>query len=133
MRVLTGNDRFVAESYEIGANGALIGVANIATERWAAMDIAGRAGKHGEAAALQSELAAVKELVFSEPIVEAVARIKIVLQHEGLIATANVRRPQLGISDAEKKQLLESYRALKGNEFRAVENKAEAVRSRAVG
>jgi dihydrodipicolinate synthase/N-acetylneuraminate lyase len=56
--------------------------------------------------------------VFSEPIVEAVARIKIVLQHEGLIDTAKVRRPQLGISDAERKQLLDSYAALKRNEFR---------------
>jgi 4-hydroxy-tetrahydrodipicolinate synthase len=119
MRVLTGNDRFVAESYKIGAHGALIGVANVATEKWGAMDIAGRAGKHDEAARIQKELESVKELVFSEPIVEAVARIKIVLQHEGLIKTAKVRRPQLGISDAEKKQLLESYEALKRNEFRA--------------
>ena len=119
MRVLTGNDRFVAESYRLGANGALIGVANIATEKWGAMDVAGRAGKFDEAAALQNELALVKELVFSEPIVEAVARIKIVLQHEGLIKTARVRRPQLGISDGEKKQLLDSYAALKRNEFRA--------------
>ena len=109
MRVLTGNDRFVAESYRLGANGALIGVANVATEKWAAMDIAGRAGKFDEAAAIQKELESLKELVFSEPIVEAVARIKIVLQHEGLIKTAKVRRPQLGISEAEKKQLLDSY------------------------
>ena len=105
MRVLTGNDRFVAESYKLGAHGALIGVANVATEKWAAMDSAGRAGKFDEAAAIQRELESVKELVFSEPIVEAVARIKIVLQHEGLIKTAKVRRPQLGISEAEKKQL----------------------------
>ncbi len=34
MRVLTGNDRFVAESYKIGANSALIGVANVATDKW---------------------------------------------------------------------------------------------------
>lgn len=119
MRVLTGNDRFVAESYKLGANGALIGVANIATEKWGAMDTAGRAGRFDEAAAVQNELASVKELVFSEPIVEAVARIKIVLQHEGLIKTARVRRPQLGISEAEQKQLLDTYATLKENDFRA--------------
>lgn len=118
MRVLTGNDRFVAESYKMGADGALIGVANVATEKWGALDFAGRAGNFNEAAAIQRELESVKELVFSEPIVEAVARIKVVLQHEGLIQTAFVRRPQLGISDAEQKQLLESYSALKRNEFR---------------
>src|SRR4029079_15836447 len=69
MRVLTGNDRFVAESYQLGANGAVIGVAKGATEKWAAMDIAGRAGRFDEATAVQNELASVKELVFSEPIV----------------------------------------------------------------
>jgi 4-hydroxy-tetrahydrodipicolinate synthase len=117
MRVLTGNDRFVAESYSMGADGALIGVANVATEKWAALDLAGRRGNFDDAAAIQKELESVKELVFSEPIVEAVARIKVVLQHEGLINTAKVRRPQLGISETEKKHLLESYNALKRNEF----------------
>jgi 4-hydroxy-tetrahydrodipicolinate synthase len=130
MRVLSGNDRFVAESYKIGSHGSLIGVANVATEKWGAMDIAGRAGKFDEAAAIQKELESVKELVFSEPIVEAVARIKNVLQHEGLIDTAKVRRPQLGISDAERKQLLDSYAALKRNEFRGAN--AQQTR-RAVG
>jgi dihydrodipicolinate synthase/N-acetylneuraminate lyase len=130
MRVLSGNDRFVAESYKIGSHGSLIGVANVATEKWGAMDIAGRAGKFDEAAAIQKELESVKELVFSEPIVEAVARIKIVLEHEGLIDTAKVRRPQLGISDVERKQLLDSYAALKRNEFRGG---AEQQTRRAVG
>jgi 4-hydroxy-tetrahydrodipicolinate synthase len=126
MHVLTGNDRFVAESYELGSSGALIGVSNVATERWAAMDLAGQAGDFGKAKALQKELEAVKELVFSEPIVEAVARIKIVLAHEGLIKTPTVRRPQLGISEAEKKQLLDSYGALKLNEFRSESQRSGA-------
>ena len=125
MRVLTGNDRFVAESYKMGADGALIGVANVATEKWGALDLSGRAGNFDQAAAIQKELESVKELVFSEPIVEAVARIKVVLQHEGLIKTSKVRRPQLGISQAEQKQLLESYSALKRNEFRGREKELE--------
>jgi 4-hydroxy-tetrahydrodipicolinate synthase len=133
MQVLTGNDRFVAESYKIGAHGALIGVANVATAKWAALDSAGRAGKFDEAAAIQGELESVKELVFSEPIVEAVARIKVVLQHEGLIKTATVRRPQLGISEAEQEELLASYRALKNNQFRSVADKTEPARNRAIG
>ena len=131
MRVLSGNDRFVAESYKMGADGALIGVANVATEKWGALDLAGRAGNFDQAAAIQSELASVKELVFSEPIVEAVARIKVVLQHEGLIKTAVVRRPQLGISDAEQKQLLQTYNALRRNEFRGGEGKSMAQRQAA--
>jgi 4-hydroxy-tetrahydrodipicolinate synthase len=120
MHVLSGNDRFVAESYELGASGALIGVSNVATERWAAMDMAAQAGDFERAIALQRELEAIKELVFGEPIVEAVARIKTVLQHDGLIKTATVRRPQLGIVAAEQTRLLDSYRALKGNTLRKV-------------
>jgi len=131
MRVLSGNDRFVAESYKMGADGALIGVANVATEKWGALDFAGRSGNFDQAVAIQKELESVKELVFAEPIVEAVARIKVVLQHEGLIKTAKVRRPQLGISDAEQKQLLESYNALKRNEFRSGESKNTARRQAA--
>ena len=126
MEVLSGNDRFVAESYRLGASGALIGVANVATEKWAAMDLAAQQGDFDNAAALQKELEAVKEIVFSEPIVEAVARIKVVLRHEGLIKTAAVRRPQLGISEEEQKQLLDSYRALKQTEFRASDSVAMA-------
>ena len=122
MRILTGNDRFVAESYQLGANGALIGVANVATEKWGALDLAGRAGNFDQATSIQQELAAVKELVFSEPIVEAVARIKAVLHFEGLINTATVRRPQMGITEPELKLLLESYRALKRNEFCAADD-----------
>jgi 4-hydroxy-tetrahydrodipicolinate synthase len=118
MQVLTGNDRFVAESYQIGAQGALIGVSNLATPHWAAMDISGRAGNHVQALAIQRELESLKELVFSEPIVEAVARIKIVLQHEGLIKTAAIRRPQLGVSKEEERQLLDNYSALKQEGFR---------------
>ncbi|MBI4528054.1 MAG: dihydrodipicolinate synthase family protein [Deltaproteobacteria bacterium] len=118
MNVLTGNDRFVAQSYALGASGALIGIANVATEKWGGMDIAGRAGDFDKAMGIQRELEAVKELVFSEPIVEAVARIKVVLQHERLIKSSRVRRPQMGVSEIEHKQLLDSYRALKENEFR---------------
>jgi 4-hydroxy-tetrahydrodipicolinate synthase len=129
MQVLTGNDRFVAESYELGASGALIGVSNVATERWAAMDLAAQAGDFKRAMALQKGLEAIKELVFSEPIVEAVARIKTVLQHEKLIKTAVVRRPQLGISEAERTRLLDSYRALKANEFRSTDGERRRAAS----
>jgi 4-hydroxy-tetrahydrodipicolinate synthase len=109
MAVLTGNDRFVAQSYMLGANGALIGISNLATEKWGAMDRAGRSGDYREAMAIQEELRDLKEIVFAEPIVEAVARIKVILRHEGLIASAEVRRPQMGVSEDEERKLLASY------------------------
>lgn len=132
MEVLTGNDRFVAESYRLGASGALIGVANVATTKWAAMDLAAQAGDFDRAMELQKELEALKELVFSEPIVEAVARIKVVLRHEGLIASAKVRRPQLGVSEKEQGLLLTSYDALKAQEFRSAPAHGTAGDTRAL-
>ena len=115
MQILTGNDRFVAESYRLGAKGALIGVSNLATEKWSAMDEAGRAGDYGRAMVFQEELSELKELVFSEPIVEAVSRIKTILQHEGLIESAVVRKPQLGVSREEQSRLIRIYGSIAPN------------------
>lgn len=110
MQVLTGNDRFVARSYALGAKGALIGISNLATHRWAAINRSAERGNYQEAMSLEEKLSELQELVFGEPIVEAVSRIKAILQHEGIIETDVVRRPQLGVSSAEKKRLVESYR-----------------------
>jgi hypothetical protein len=43
-----------------------------------------------------------------------------------LIDTATVRRPQLGVSESEKKQLLDSYRALKEIGYRSAANLSAA-------
>lgn len=112
MRVLTGNDKFVGESYKLGGRGSLIGISNLATEKWGQMDAAGRNGDYAKAIALQEELSDLSDLVFGEPLVEAVGRIKAILQYEGLIKSAYVRRPQLGVSEDERKKLITSYVAL---------------------
>src|SRR5690606_3966526 len=101
MRVLTGNDRFVGKSYELGGVGALIGMANLAVDRWAALDKAGRSGNFEQAIAIQNELHELSHIVFAEPIVEAVSRIKSILVDEGHIACAKTRPPQMGIDSAE--------------------------------
>jgi len=44
-----------------------------------------------------------------------------------------VRRPQLGISEAEQKQLLDSYGVLKRNEFRSGTMEPQDKRRQAVG
>ena len=113
MRMLTGNDRFVGKSYELGARGALIGVANVAPDQWAELDRVGRAGDFKRAMEMQEELKPISDLIFSEPIVEAVSRIKTVLKNEGLIANDFVRAPQMGIGDAEKAELLKRYAQLR--------------------
>lgn len=112
MTILSGNDKFVGRSYELGGRGALIGISNLATGAWAELDRAGRSGNIASALAIQEELSDLSELVFAEPIVEAVSRIKLLLRHEGLIDTAFVRRPQLGIGAEEEESLVKSYEAL---------------------
>lgn len=109
MEVLTGNDRFVAESYGLGAHGALIGISNIATAKWAAIDRVARDGDHQKAKILERHLRELQELVFGEPIVEAVARIKAILKHQGLIQSDAVRRPQLGVTPQERSGLIASF------------------------
>ena len=104
MRILTGNDRFVGKSYELGAVGALIGMANVAPDQWAELDRLGRAGDFKGAIAMQERLAPLSDLIFNEPIVEAVARIKTVLKNEGLIVTDFVRPPQMGIPEANERE-----------------------------
>ena len=113
MRILTGNDRFVGKSYELGAVGALIGMANVAPDQWAELDRLGRAGDFKGAIAMQELLAPMSDLIFDEPIVEAVARIKTVLKSERLIAHDYVRPPQLGIGEDEKTELLRRYANLR--------------------
>jgi 4-hydroxy-tetrahydrodipicolinate synthase len=113
MRILTGNDRFVGKSYELGAVGALIGVANVAPDQWAELDRVGRAGDFKRALEMQDELKPISDLIFDEPIVEAVSRIKTVLKNERLIAHDTVRAPQMGIGEAEKTELLKRYAQLR--------------------
>lgn len=116
MQVLTGNDRFVAECYTLGAQGALIGISNIATTKWVAIDRAARAGDYQKAKSLERELRELQEIVFDEPIVEAVARIKAILKHQGLIQSDAVRRPQLGVSAEERRKLIASFREIADKE-----------------
>jgi 4-hydroxy-tetrahydrodipicolinate synthase len=113
MRILTGNDRFVGKSYELGAVGALIGVANVAPDQWAELDRLGRAGDFSGAIAMQEFLRPISDIIFQDPIVEAIARIKTVLKNERLIASDFTRPPQLGISEAEKQELLKRYAQLR--------------------
>ncbi len=113
LRILTGNDRFVGKSYELGAVGALIGMANVAPDQWAELDRLARCGEFRGAIALQEFLAPMSDLIFDEPIVEAVARIKTVLRSERLIANDCVRPPQMGIGEAEKTELLRRYAQLR--------------------
>ena len=72
-------------------------MANVAPDQWAELDRIGRAGDFKRALAMQEMLRPLSDLIFGEPIVEAVARIKTILKNERLIAHDMVRPPQMGI------------------------------------
>lgn len=110
MTMLNGNDHFVAEGAIMGAEGALIGIANLLPDAWAEIIKLGREGEVQKAVDLQRRIRPLPDTIFGEPILEAVGRIKAVLANEGVIASAHVRRPQLGVEGAELERVLEGYR-----------------------
>lgn len=111
--VLNGNDHFVAEGALMGARGALIGIANVFPEAWAEiLRLAAEDDARG-AMALQRRLRAAQDAIFAEPILDAVARIKVVRHADGLIDSDAVRPPQLGLKNSERTRLLHKYEELR--------------------
>ncbi|HVL04981.1 MAG TPA: dihydrodipicolinate synthase family protein [Acidimicrobiales bacterium] len=100
MDVLNGNDRFVAEGSLLGCQGSLIGIANLFPELWARIHDLATSGDVGSALQLQREMRPLQELVFDEPILDAVARLKLALVEDGVLDSPFVRRPQLGLDAA---------------------------------
>jgi len=113
IQMLNGNDRFVAEGALMGSAGALIGISNVLPSQWA--QVLSLAGDPVAALAKQRELRPLQRLIFDEPILDAVARCKVVLHHEGVIDHRTVRRPQLGLTDAQAAELIRGYEELKAN------------------
>lgn len=105
MNILTGNDRFVAQSFMFDIEGALIGVSNVATEAWANLCTVAADREYKRAMDVQDDLYGIKETIFAEPIVDAPARLKYCLREQGVIAHDGVRRPQLGIDADEEDRL----------------------------
>ena len=97
MDVLNGNDRFVAEGSLLGSAGSLIGIANLFPELWARIHDLATSGDVRGALDLQRQLRPLQELIFDEPILDAVARLKLALVEDGVLDSHFVRRPQLGL------------------------------------
>jgi 4-hydroxy-tetrahydrodipicolinate synthase len=113
LSLLAGNDRFVGECLEQGAVGTLLGITNVATAEWARLMALARAGDFAGLRAAEGNLRPLQEVIFGEPIVEAVSRIKTVLRQEKIIAHAYVRPPQMGISPEEARDLLRRYEVVR--------------------
>lgn len=108
--VLNGNDRFVSLGSTLGAVGALIGIANLVPSSWAELIDQVARGEITLALKKEKALRSLQDVVFCEPILDAVARIKVILKADGVIASDFVRRPQCGISETEAREVLGAYR-----------------------
>ncbi|MFC3321333.1 dihydrodipicolinate synthase family protein [Mesorhizobium cantuariense] len=103
--VLTGSDTFIYEALLMGCDGALIGFAGTAVSELVAMQRAVDAGNAQLGREIWERLAPLARYCWRAPIRDFRPRMKEVLRLQGLIADSAVRRPQLGIADAEKAEL----------------------------
>ncbi|MER7518344.1 dihydrodipicolinate synthase family protein [Streptomyces sp. NPDC126499] len=90
--VLAGDDAFVSPLLALGATGGILASAHLATDRFAALADAWRAGDTSRARALGHRLARLSGRLFAEP---NPAVVKGVLHAQGRIPTPDVRLPLL--------------------------------------
>jgi len=110
--LLTGNDNFILESFFLGATGALIGFGAVMTREQVDMIEAWRAGRIDEARELGKRVQRLADVVFARPVGDYRVRLKECLRILGVpgLEGAHVRKPLLGISDAERARLAEVLR-----------------------
>jgi len=89
--VLTGNDNFILESFELGCTGALIGFGAIRTAEQVAMIAAWHRGDHAAARATSAALQPLADAVFAPPVTQYRARLKQILVAEGVLTCASMR------------------------------------------
>jgi 4-hydroxy-tetrahydrodipicolinate synthase len=108
--LLTGNDNFILESFLLGATGALIGFGAVMTREQVDMIRAWQEGRRDDAMALGRRVQRLADVVFSAPVGDYRVRLKECLRILGVLEHAHVRRPLLGISDAERQHLADVLR-----------------------
>lgn len=105
--VMTGNDRFIAESILLGATGGLLGFGAIGCKLVAEMLEAANAGRLDQVAELRPRLAAFAQAIYQDPMLDYRARCKVALAHVGVIdhSLTYVRPPMLQVEEAESEQI----------------------------
>ncbi|HUR07951.1 MAG TPA: dihydrodipicolinate synthase family protein, partial [Nonomuraea sp.] len=93
--VLGGDDMFISPLLALGAGGAILASAHLATDRFAELVAAWHAGDVARGRALGHRLARLSAALFAEPNPTV---IKGVLHARGLIPTPDVRLPLLPAS-----------------------------------
>jgi 4-hydroxy-tetrahydrodipicolinate synthase len=99
--LLTGNDNFIAESFLLGATGALLGFATLGTREH--VELLDAVGRRDMTTVLEvgGRLQRLSDVIFAPPIGDYRARTKVALQSLGVLPSAAVRRPLLPLDTAE--------------------------------
>ena len=105
---LTGNDNFIHESFELGAEGALIGFGAVATRQQVELVTHALAGRHDQARIIMDRLTPLVDAIFAPPVRNYRARAKAALVMQGIIDQETVRPPLLPISDEERERIREA-------------------------
>ncbi|MEZ4595404.1 MAG: dihydrodipicolinate synthase family protein [Chloroflexota bacterium] len=98
--LLTGNDNFIAESFLLGAQGALLGFATLLTRQHVELQAAAEAGDIVTARELGARIQRLADVIFAPPVADYRARTKEALAMMGVIPSAVTRPPLLPIDDA---------------------------------
>lgn len=102
LKILTGNDTFIYESYLLGADGALLGMGATATAPQIAMLEAVRRGDLTTGAALRDRLDPLCQAIYAPPLRNYRVRMKEALVFQGILKNAVVRAPLPAASDEER-------------------------------
>lgn len=107
--IMTGNDRFIAESILLGARGGLLGFGAIGCKMVAELLESANAGRLHEVAQLQPRTAAFADVIYKDPVLDYRARSKVALAHMGVIdhGLTFVHPPLLQIDGAESQAIRE--------------------------
>jgi 4-hydroxy-tetrahydrodipicolinate synthase len=108
--LLTGHDLAIIESFQLGADGALLGFGAVACRMLAEMIRTYHEGRHDTAFAMRPRLQGLADFIFRKPMLDYRARCKAALGILGVIETAStyVRPPMLTVPSEEYDQIREA-------------------------
>ena len=109
--LLTGNDNFIAESFLLGAQGALLGFATLGTREHVKLLAAARTKDMPTVLELGGRLQRLADVVFAPPIGDYRARAKAALRMLGVIPSDAVRPPLLGLPAGDVERLRRALEA----------------------
>ncbi len=108
--LLTGNDRFITESFLFGAKGALLGFCAIGCGMVAEMLDHFAKGDIKEGVVMRERVQGFADFIYKDPILDYRARCKVALSHIGLLDQGQtfVRPPMLQIGEEESLKIQEA-------------------------